>query len=95
MVPGLASSTIVLTTEEALASAAMFSKLLSVIVPSVIVKFSLPSANTSSNVSIVNVAELLPAGIVTVVTPVKSVPSTAVPEYVNSTVIALVTSLAG
>ena len=73
----------------------MFSKFVSVIVPIVIVSNSEPSANTSSIVSIVKVFELDPAGIVTVVTPVKSVPSTATPEYVISTVIGDVTSAAG
>ncbi len=57
----------------------MFSKLVSVIAPIVIVKPSLPSANTSSIVEISNVVELEPAGIVTDATPVKSVPSAATP----------------
>ena len=50
------------------------------------VKFSAPSARLSSIVAIVNVAVFSPALITTLATPVKSVPSTAFPEYVKLTV---------
>ena len=49
------------------------------------VKFSLPSAKLSSSVAIVNVADVSPALIITLDTPVKSVPSFATPVYVKNT----------
>ena len=50
-----------------------------VIAPRVIVTFSAPSTKTSSIVVKLNVLLLLFAGMVTFATPVKSLPSTAVP----------------
>ncbi len=51
-----------------------------------IVKFSANSSILSSIVAIVNVTLVCPAGITTLATPVKSVPSAATPVYVNVTV---------
>ncbi len=50
------------------------------------VNFSAPSAKLSSSVAIVNIADVVPARIVTFDTPVKSVPSIATPVYVKLTV---------
>ncbi len=57
VVPGFVSSTIVLSTLSAVELAAMFSKLVSVIVPTEIVKPSLPSANASSIVGTTKLTE--------------------------------------
>ncbi len=57
-----------------------------VIVLIVTVKSSAPSAMLSSIVAILNVADVSPFGITTLATPVKSVPSIALPLYVNVTV---------
>ena len=43
------------------------------------VKLSAPSASASSSVAMLKLAELAPAGMVTVATPVKSLPLAAVP----------------
>ena len=72
-------STMPVVTEPALLLTARFSKLPPVAVAMVIVKLSAPSARASSIVATLKLAELLPAGMVTVVVPVKSLPSAAVP----------------
>ncbi|MNJ53273.1 hypothetical protein D3C77_486570 [compost metagenome] len=57
-----------------------FSKLPPVAEPICTVKDSVPSATPSRRIGTLKVPVLLPFGIVTVVTPVKSEPSLAVPE---------------
>ena len=72
-------STMPVVTLPLVALTTRFSKLPPVALPIATVKFSLPSAAASSIVATLKLAELAPAGMVTVVTPVKSLPSAAVP----------------
>ena len=72
-------STMAVDTAPALPLIASDSKLPPVAVASVTLKLSAPSASASSIVATSNVVELEPARMVTVATPVKSLPSVAVP----------------
>ena len=77
---GVSSSVIeVVAARRWLALMTRFSKLPPAALPIVTVKFSAPSASTSCNVAMLKLALLAPAGIVTVATPVKSLPSAATP----------------
>ena len=69
------------------------SKLPPAALPMVTVKLSAPSASASCSVAMLKLALLAPAGIVTVATPVKSVPLAAVPLYVRLTVTAVCAAL--
>ena len=72
-------STMPVETEALLPLTTRFSKLPPVALSMVTVKLSAPSARLSSIVATLKLAALLPAGMVTVVTPEKSLPSAAVP----------------
>ncbi len=83
---GTVSSVIVVVTDDFVESTLTSSNPPFVIVLIVTVKSSAPSAMLSSIVAILNVADVSPFGITTLATPVKSVPSIALPLYVNVTV---------
>ena len=72
-------STMPVVTEPLAPLTTRLSKLPPVAAPMATVKLSGPSARASSMAAMEKLAELLPAGMVTVVVPVKSAPLAAVP----------------
>ena len=75
----LSVSIVVISPPLPVAANTKFSKLPPLALASVIVKFSVPSASTSSIVAMLKFALFVPFKIVTVVLPLKSTPLPAVP----------------